>query len=77
MYTLIPSLLDLPLTPHPTLLGHHRDELSALCSNLPLTMYFLHGRVYMSALLSWFIPLSSSHPVPTYPFSEPLSLPCK
>ena len=59
IYTHIPSLLHLP----PTLLilplwvvTKHRAELPVLCSCYPLAIYFTFGSVYMSMLLSQFVP---------------------
>ena len=82
MYTFIPSLLHLPPTqPHPTHLGHHRAraELPVLYSRFPLAIYFTHGSVYMSFLISQFVPPSPSPAVVTCRFSMSVSvfLPCK
>ena len=53
--------------------------LPVLYSNFSLTIYFTHGSVYMSILLSPFIPLFSSLTVSTSPLyiSASLFLPCK
>ena len=52
MYTYIPSLSDLPRSPpsHP-IRSSQSTELSSLCSFL-LAIYFTHGSVYMSILIS-------------------------
>ena len=47
----------------------HQAELPVLYSNFPLAVYFIPGSVYMSRLISQFIPPSPSpHPMSTYPF---------
>ena len=45
---------------HPTPLGHHRAPSQTAClhSSCPLAFYFTQGRVYMSVLLSQFVPPS-------------------
>ena len=54
----------------------HQAELLGLCSSFPLTIYFAHGRVYMSMLLSQFfsflpqVSLSSSPSICTSLFSH-------
>ena len=71
MDTSSPSLLKLP-PPHPTHLGHHRaprGELPVLYSRFPLALYFTHGSVFMSNLISHFIPPSPSPAVSTRLFS--------
>ena len=64
MYTNIPSHVDLPPThPQPTHLGRHRApscELPVLYSRFLLAIYFTHGSVYMSILISQFVPPSPS-----------------
>ena len=79
-YTRILSLLNLPLTQHPTPLGCHRALGWALCviRQLP-TSYVLYYSVYMSMLLS---PLAPSTPSPAVStsllsMSASLFLPCK
>ena len=66
-----------PLSPespsHPTPLGHHRAASWAPCAvqKLPTSYTFTHSSVYMSVLLSQFIPPSPSIPymcASTYPF---------
>ena len=54
----ISSLLRLPPShpPYPTPLGGHRADLPVQCSCFPLAIYFIFGSVYMSVLLSHFIP---------------------
>ena len=55
MYMHIPSLLDRPLASfHPTALGHHKhwDDLPELYSMFPLAVYYPHGDVSMSVLIS-------------------------
>ena len=42
----------------------HWAELPVLYSRFPLAIYFTHGSVYMSILISQFLPPSSSHPAP-------------
>ena len=58
MYTYIPSFLDLP----PTHLGCHRAPSWAPClyCMFPLAIYFTLSSVFMSNLISQFIPLSPS-----------------
>ena len=81
MYTYIPSLLDLP--PHspsyPSRSSERGAELPVFYSMFPLAIYFTHGSVYMSILISQFVPPSPSPPVSTCPFSMSMSLflPCK
>ena len=54
------------LTPHPTDLGHHRAPSWVPCALqwLPTTIYFAHGSIFMSILISQSVPslpqLSSS-----------------
>ena len=54
MYTYIPSLLSLPLTPDPIHLGHHRAPSWAplLYYRFPLAIYFIIGSIYVSVQLS-------------------------
>ena len=59
IYPHIPSLLRLPLTlPIPPLqmVTKHQADLPVLCSCFPLAIYFTFGSVYMSMLLSHFVP---------------------
>ena len=59
-YTYIPSLLDLPPTPlsQPSK-SSQSTELSVLCWQLPASYLFSYGgSVYMSILMSQFVPLS-------------------
>ena len=64
MYNYIPSLLDLSPTPHPpshpSRSTEHRVELPVLYSMFPLAICFMHGSVYMSILISQFVPRSPS-----------------
>ena len=79
MYAYI-SWVFLSLLPRPTPLGHHRATSRAPCAvqQLP-TSWSTHTSVYMSKLLSQFIPPSPSPAVSTRPFSASASLflPCK
>ena len=62
MYTHIPSPLILPPTPpiQPfQIITEHKAELPVLYSRFPLAVCFTHGSVYMSILLSQFVPPSS------------------
>ena len=72
----IPSPLSLPAP-----LGHHRVQagLPVLYGNFSPAIYFTHRTVYVSMLLSPFVPLAPSHTVSTGPFSISVSpfLPCK
>ena len=57
-YTYVPSLLNLP--PHPIPLGCCRapqDELPASYNKFPLVIYFTYSNIYVSTLLSHFVPL--------------------
>ena len=59
IYCHIPSLLHLPPTlPIPLLqvVTKHRADLPVLYSCFPLAIYFTFGSVYMSVLLSHFVP---------------------
>ena len=81
VYPHITSLLRLPPTlPIPPLqvITKHRADLPVLCSSFPLANYFTFGSVYMSVLLSHFIPASPPCPVSPSPFSMSVSLflPC-
>ena len=58
-----PLPLDPPSRPpYPIPLGRtkHQADLPVLCSSFPLAIYFTVGSVYMSVLLSHFIPASPS-----------------
>ena len=50
----------------PSLLGHHRALSWAFCTiySFPLAIYLTHGSVYISMLLSQFVPSSLSPPCP-------------
>ena len=77
IYPHIPSLFHLPpATPIPPLYGgtKHQADLPVQCSCLPLATYFTFGSVYMSMLLSHFVPAYPSHPVSSSPFSMSVSL---
>ena len=67
-YTYIPSLFCLPPHFHPTFTtpGHDRATSWASCAiqQAPLALYYTHGGVYMSILLSQ---LTSPSPSPTNP----------
>ena len=73
-YTYVPS----PPTPpfHPTPLGHHRALSWTPCviQQFLIAVYFTHGSVYISMLLSQFISPSHSQSVSTSPFSTSMSL---
>ena len=61
IYPHIPSLLHLPPTlsiPPLQVDIKHRADLPVLCCCFPLAIYFTFGSVYMSVLLSHFIPAS-------------------
>ena len=67
IYPHIPSLLSLPCTlPIPPLqvVTKHRGDISVLCGCFPLAIYFTFGSVYMSMLLSHFVPASPPPPCP-------------
>ena len=60
----IPSLLSLPTTlliPPIQVVAKHRADHPVLCGCFPLAIYFTFGSVYMSMLLSHFVP---AHPSP-------------
>ena len=60
IYSHIPSLLHLPPTlPIPPLyvVTKHGAHLPVLCGCFPLAIYFTFGSVYMSMLLSHFVPV--------------------
>ena len=60
----MPSLLNLPPTPN---LGHHRAPgwVPCVISQLPTSYLFTQSSVYMSMLLSQFVPSSASPTVST------------
>ena len=60
MYTDIPSLVALPSHSTHLVITEHRAELPVLYSRFPLAIYFTHGSVFMSNLISQFIPSSPS-----------------
>ena len=70
-YTYIPSRLCLLSTLHSNPLSRqeHCAELPALSNNFPLASYFIDGSIFMSFLLSQFIPQSPD--MSTCPFSMP------
>ena len=77
IYPHIPSLLSLPPTlPIPPLqvVIKHRADLPVLCSSFPLAIYFTFGSVYMSVLLSHYVPASPPPTVSSSPFSTSASL---
>ena len=47
-----------PIPSHPCMFHGHQAELPVLCNNFPLAIYFTHGNVCISMLLSQFIPTS-------------------
>ena len=49
----------------------HRVELPVLYSRFPLSIYFTHGGVYMSVLISQFIPFLCPHVHMSVPYSCP------
>jgi len=51
------SVVSVTTPSHPS--SHHRAELPVLHSRFPLAIYFTHGSVYMSVLISQLIPLLS------------------
>ena len=63
-----PSWASFPTHPHSTPPGN-LAELPVLYNSFPLAICFTHGRVYMSMLLSHFVPLSSSPAVSMSQFS--------
>ena len=60
-------------TPHPiqppSIITEHPARLPALHRSFPLAVCFIHDGVYMSVLLSQFVPPPPSPTVPTCPFS--------
>ena len=77
-----PSWTSLPPpTPsHPSRLSQSpRPELPASYGKFPLAVYFTYGNVYVSMLLSQFVPPSPSSAVSTslFSMSASLCLPCK
>ena len=70
-YTYVPSLLN--LIPPLQVVIEHQVELPVLHSNFPLTIFFTSGNVYVSILLSQFIPPSPSPTVSTSLFSMSVS----
>ena len=58
LYTSIPPSSN---SAHPTSLHHHKAP-PVLYNRFPLVIYFPHGSVYLSILLSWFVP---PYPSPT------------
>ena len=75
-YTHVLSLSHLPFIPHLTytLLGHlleRQAKLPVSYSNVSLAVYFTHSTVYVSMLLSQFVPPFPSPAGPTTLFSIP------
>ena len=70
----IPSLLSFPLLPHPTplVITLGQTGLPVMFSHFPLTICFTPNSVYMSMLLSQFVPPSPSPTVTASPFSTRL-----
>ena len=65
VYPHIPSLLHLPPTlsiPPLQVVTKHQADLPVLCSCFPLAIYFTFGSVYVSVLLSHFVPASPPPP---------------
>ena len=58
----MPSLQNLPPTPHPTLLGCNRAP--QFIQKIPTGLCFTCGHVYVSMPLSPFIPFAPSPPPP-------------
>ena len=71
LYIYIPSFWSLlPLPPHPNPLCHHGEPGWDPCVTQKLpTIYFTRDSVYMSILLSQFVPLSPFPTVSTSSFS--------
>ena len=63
-YTHVPSLSNLPPTSHPIpplqVITEPQFEFAASYSKFPLALYLIYGSVYVSVLLSSFIPPSPS-----------------
>ena len=77
IYPHISSLLHLPPTlPIPPLqvVTKHRADLPVLCSCFPLAIHFTFDSVYISMLLSHFVPASPSPTVSSSPFSTSASI---
>ena len=76
-----PPSLTLPPTPTTSplcVVPEHRAELPVLYSSFPLALYFTHGNVYISVLLSQFAPPSPASIVSSvFSLSASLFLPCK
>ena len=75
-----PSFLDLPPSPIPHLqvIPEHQAEFPGLYGSFPIPIYFTHGSIYISMLLSIYPPFSSPT-VSTSMFSMSVSVftPCK
>ena len=71
--------LEPPFHPPLWVITRLRAERPVLYGSFPLALYFAHGTVYMSVVLSQFVPPSPSHTVSASPcsMSAPLCLPCK
>ena len=79
-YTYVSSLFEPPSHPISPLdvVPEHRVELPVLYSNFPLALYFTHGHVYVSVLLSQFVSPSPASTVSSvFSMSVSLFLPCK
>ena len=66
------SWTSLPALSHTTRSSHSTEPSSVLYSRFPVAIYFTHGSVFMSNLISQFIPLS---PPPLCPHVRSLCLP--
>ena len=76
MHAYIPSVLDLPPTPIASLwvITEQQAKLLVPHSGFPLALYFKHGGVDISMLLSQLVPASPSPAASTRPFSVSPSL---
>ena len=72
LYTSIPPSSN---SAHSTRLHHHKAP-PVLYNRFPLVIYFPHGSVYLSILLSRFVPPYPSPTVSTCPFSTFVCLLC-
>ena len=72
-----PFPLDLPSCPHIppiSVITEHEAELLVIYYSFPIATDFTRDGVYMSGLLSRFVPPALSHPVSTCPFPMSVSL---
>ena len=82
-YTHVPSPLNVPplsnLIPPFYVVTEHQAEIPVLYNNFPLAIYFTYGNVFISILLSQFVPPAPALPVSTNLFCtlESLFLSCK